>query len=240
MDVNRPLGRRAYFSIPHLPGSRTGPADRTISEGQARICTEAPRDHLDVVIVSEKLDGSCVAVARIGDEIVALGREGRLASASPNLARQMFADWVAARADRFAAALEPGERMCGEWLALAHSTRYQLDDNQPFVAFDLFRGAERRLLWSELEVRAARARVPTAHVISSGPPLAIDAAIERLGPRGFHGAVDTPEGAVWRVERRDRCDFLAKFVRPGKVDGALLPENTGEPAVWNWRPEPVG
>jgi hypothetical protein len=32
-------------------------------------------------------------------------------------------------------------------------------------------------------------------------------------------------------------DFLAKYVRPDKVDGSLLPENTGQPAVWNWRPE---
>jgi hypothetical protein len=48
------------------------------------------------------------------------------------------------------------------------------------------------------------------------------------------------EGAVWRVERREgsgtRVDFLAKYVRPDKVDGSLLPENTGRAAVWNWRP----
>ena len=34
-----------------------------------------------------------------------------------------------------------------------------------------------------------------------------------------------------------RVDFLAKYVRSDKVDGCLLPENTGRPAVWNWRPE---
>jgi hypothetical protein len=72
--------------------------------------------------------------------------------------------------------------------------------------------------------------------------LSIKAAMARLAEGGFHGAIDPVEGAVWRVERRTgdtrRVDFLAKYVRPDKVDGSLLPENTSQPAVWNWRPEP--
>lgn len=53
-----------------------------------------------------------------------------------------------------------------------------------------------------------------------------------------YGELDTPEGAVWRVERTQAgvttVDFLAKFVRPGKVDGCYLPELNGGEAVWNW------
>ena len=45
------------------------------------------------------------------------------------------------------------------------------------------------------------------------------------------------EGAVWRVERRGGYDFLAKFVRPSKVDGAYLPELSGEAPIWLWQPD---
>ena len=79
----RPLGGPAYGSIPHLPGSRTGPSDRTIELGQARICLERTRDRHDLVIVLEKLDGSCVAVANLDGQIVPLMRALQ-ASGVPN------------------------------------------------------------------------------------------------------------------------------------------------------------
>jgi len=31
-------------------------------------------------------------------------------------------------------------------------------------------------------------------------------------------------------------DFLAKYVRTDKVDGAYLPEITGHQELWNWHP----
>jgi hypothetical protein len=236
----RPLGGKAYGSIPHLPGSRTGPADRHLSPTHARICTERPRDAHDHVVVLEKLDGSCVAAARLGDAIVALGREGRLAAHSPNEARRLWAAWVTQHTERFLATLQPGERLVGEWLALAHGTRYALR-HEPFVAFDLLSGNE-RLPWHEVRARVSAGGFVTPGLIHEGGPLSIEAAMERLQGGGFHGAIDPVEGAVWRVERRaegaSRVDFLAKYVRPDKVDGSLLPENTHLPAVWNWRPEP--
>lgn len=236
----RPLGGKAYGSIPHLPGSRTGSADRHLSLAHARVCTERARDSQDHVVVLEKLDGSCVAAARLGDSIVALGREGRLAAHSPNEARRLWAAWVSAHAERFRAVLQPGERLVGEWLALAHSTRYALQ-HEPFVCFDLLSGNE-RLTWRELVSRVQAGGFVTPGLVHEGGPLSIKAAMERLGGEGFHGASDPVEGAVWRVERRTgdtaRVEFLAKYVRPDKVDGSLLPENTGRAAVWNWRPEP--
>lgn len=53
----------------------------------------------------------------------------------------------------------------------------------------------------------------------------------------FHGALDPVEGAVWRVERGGSVDFLAKYVRPDKVDGCYLPDIAGCEAVWHWTPE---
>ncbi len=93
--MKKPLGRKAYGSIPHLPNSRLGTGDHRISDGIAKIATEKTRDSKDLVIVQEKLDGSNVAVAKLDDHrIVALGRSGYLAESSPYLQHQIFSDWV--------------------------------------------------------------------------------------------------------------------------------------------------
>ena len=80
--MSKPLGGKAYGSIGHLPSSRLGPGDHSVHEGQARICTTKVRDKRDRVIVQEKLDGSCCAVAKVEGRVVALGRAGYLATTS--------------------------------------------------------------------------------------------------------------------------------------------------------------
>lgn len=226
----KPLGRKAYGSIPHLPNSRMGPADRHCHEGQARIATEKPRDRHDLVIVQEKLDGSCCSVARVGGEIVALGRAGYLATTSPYAQHVYFAAWVHQHRDVFDF-LDEGERVVGEWLAQAHGTRYRLG-HEPFVAFDIMRGIE-RATFEEFTFRT-QDRLRSPHLISLGDPMSVEVAMDRLHPYGFHGALDPVEGAMWRVERDGRVDFLVKYVRPDKVDGCYLPSVSGEPEVWNW------
>jgi len=54
-----------------------------------------------------------------------------------------------------------------------------------------------------------------------------------LGEYGHHGALDPVEGAVWRVERNGKVDFLAKYVRPNKQDGKYFESVTGGATVWN-------
>ena len=232
----KPMGRKAYGSIPHLIGSRRGPKDWGVNEGQHRICTEKVRDRHDWIVVQEKLDGSCCAVANVDGEIVALGRAGFLASTSPYEQHHVFHDWVEANRPRFEAILSPGERVVGEWLALAHGTRYDLK-HDPFVAFDIMRGAD-RVTAEEARTRCAP-YLPVPHVIAAGnAPVSIEAALAALGTHGHHGATDPVEGAMWRVERQGKVDFLAKFVVEGKVDGAYLAEIAGCEPIWNWRPEP--
>ena len=68
-------------------------------------------------------------------------------------------------------------------------------------------------------------------------PMSVESAMTAAKEWSHHGA-DEVEGAVWRVERDGKFDFMAKYVKPWKVDGALLPEMSGKGAVWNWRPEP--
>ena len=74
------MSDKVYHRIPHLPGSRVGRSDRTAAPTLAGWCTVEARPG-DEVIVQEKLDGSCVAVARRQGELIALGREGRRADA---------------------------------------------------------------------------------------------------------------------------------------------------------------
>jgi len=230
----KPLGVKAYGSIPHLPGSRMGPGDHHVHDGQALICTVRARDRHDRVIVQEKLDGSCVAVARVGGRIVALTRAGYEAHTSPWEQHQIFEAWVWRDGyARFDAALAEGERICGEWLAQAHGTRYKLT-HDPFVPFDLVADGV-RAPYEVFLARMTAAGFTTPRLIHDGAPVSIEDVVARLEPSG-HGALDPVEGAVWRVERRGAVDFLAKFVRPDKIDGTYLPEVSGEPAMWNWRP----
>jgi len=234
-ELRKPLRIKAYGSIPHLPGSRLGPGDHACHEGQAAICTVRARDRHDRIIVQEKLDGSCVAVARAAGRIVALTRAGYEAHTSPWEQHQLFEAWLWRYAyERFDAILNEGERVCGEWLAQAHGTRYELT-HDPFVAFDLMIGGK-RVPYDAFAERMAAGELVTPRVIHDGAPIAIEAVVRSLEPSG-HGALDPVEGAVWRVERRGAVDFLAKFVRSEKVNGAYLPEVSGAAAIWNWRPE---
>jgi len=83
--------------------------------------------------------------------------------------------------------------------------------------------------------RVAPGRFITPRLIHRGGPIRIERVQLLLEPSG-HGAVDPVEGAVWRVERRSAVDFVAKWVRPDKIDGCYLPDVSGKEPIWNWRP----
>lgn len=225
----KPLGQKNYGSIGHLPSSRLGPGDHCVTEGQARIACEKKRDKHDTIIVQEKLDGSNVGVCKVGGKIIALSRSGYPASTSPYEQHHLFDRWVIENADRFDALLAEGERVCGEWLVMAHGTIYRLE-HEPFVAFDLMRGSA-RCPYAEFIDRAWDFVTP--HVISMGEPMSVADAMAALGPHGFHGALDEVEGAVWRIERNGKVDFLTKYVKPTKQDGKYFKEFTGRD-VWNF------
>lgn len=231
--TEKPLGRKNYGSIGHLPCSRMGPADHSVHEGQQRICTEKVRDKHDLVIVTEKVDGSNVGIARVGDQILALGRSGYLAQTSKYEQHQLFAHWVREKEDFWRTVLEPGQRLVGEWLAQAHGTRYSLPEG-PFVAFDLMIDSK-RAPFARVDLLCSNFAIPQPRLLHTGGALSVEEAM-RLHGLGDHGALDEPEGAVWRVERKGEFDFMAKWVRPDKVDGKYLPEVSGAEPVWNWRP----
>lgn len=230
----KPLGQRAYGSIPHLPGSRRGPADKGLSEQQARILTEKCRDKHDIITVQEKLDGSCVSVAKLNGQIIPLIRAGYNARGSNYTQHHAFAGWVEANKARFDSLLSEGERVCGEWLMEAHGTLYKLP-HEPFVAFDIMRGHDRTLA-ATVKERCDAVQLVTPRVIHVGTPISIETVLAMLEPSG-HGAQDGVEGAVWRVERKGVVDFLGKYVRPEKVDGKYLENVSGNAPIYNWRPD---
>ena len=230
----KPLGRPAYGSIPHLPGSRRGPADKGLSEQQAKLLTEKTRDKYDIVIVQEKLDGSNVSVAKINGALVPLIRAGYPAISSHYAQHHAFHDWVISNRDRFDELLGDGERVVGEWLMEAHGTRYNLH-HEPFVAFDIMNGSG-RIQVSKMLVRC-RDLFVMPRIISFGPAASIKEIVSLLDPSG-HGAIDPVEGAVWRMERKGVVDFLGKYVRPEKVDGQYLNGVGGieRDPIYNWKP----
>lgn len=232
--MNKPLGHKNYGSIGHLPSSRMGPSDRHVHPGQARICTEQARDRHDVIIVTEKLDGSNVGIANVDGNILALGRAGYLAQTSKYEQHQLFAEWVRRREQFWKEAIPVGHRLVGEWLAQAHGTRYSCPMG-PFAAFDLM-VEDRRLMFDELTALCVKYEVPTPAILSVLDPISVEDVMARHGT-GWHGLLSEPEGVVYRVERKGEFDFMAKWVDPEKKDGILLPEISGKPAVWNWRPQ---
>lgn len=233
MPPVKPLGRKAYGSIPHLPGSRTGPGDWFLSPAQAALAVGSTRPG-DRVVVTEKADGSCCSVARMEGRIVPLLRAGYRAEDSHFAQHHVFADWARAHEELFLRLLGDGERAVGEWLLVAHGTRYRIEnDLDLFPVFDIFtpgrdRGLpERRVPHDELAHRLAAAELPGAPVLCEGPAISVPAALELLGPFGRHHALEEPEGVVYRVETDGKFNFLAKYVKPGKCDGRYLPDVEG-------------
>jgi len=230
----KPLGIKAYGSIPHLPGSRRGPADKGLTEEQASILTDTCRRG-DRVIVTEKLDGSNTAVAKIEGQIIPLVRAGYRAASSRYKQHHLFEDWVMRQHSLFFALLEEGERACGEWLAQAHGTRYELSGRSPWTVFDLMK-VQIRVPWDVLCDRVEGAGLTTVPTLHVGDALPLHLAMDKLG-MGHYGTLDPPEGVVYRVENAKGVDFLGKYVRPELEPGRYFPENRNGEVLWNWYPE---
>jgi hypothetical protein len=94
-----------------------------------------------------------------------------------------------------------------------------------------------RYTYAEMSRAALLGGFITPALIAIGPTT-VETAMQILGDRGFHGAQEQAEGAVWRVERNGAVDFLVKYVRTDKIDGCYLKNSTGEQTEhWMWSPE---
>ena len=231
---DKPLGRKAYGSIPHLPGSRPTPGDHHISPGQADICQHNARSKQRRIIVQEKLDGACTAVAKTPDgNIIALSRSGQPARSHPFAHIRLFANWVDIRQDEFDYVLRPGWRIVGEWMAVAHGIRYDLPHDL-WAYFDVFDENNRRLTQNAIrkaDDRNFRQRPATVH---DGGPVPATELLASIG-RGYSGAAEAAEGLVYRVENGGQVEFLAKYVRHDLQPGRYMIQEPGDQPVWNMR-----
>jgi hypothetical protein len=231
MSDMKPLGHKAYGSIPHLPGSKRGPGDHGLEEKQADILVNGRKGW--TIVAQEKLDGACVSVAKINGEIVALGRAGYLAASSPYPHMQRFDAWVRERRDRFErlfAGVHCGERVVGEWVLMAHGLRYfVVNPDDLFVAFDIMVGHERALP-GIVEARCSDANIRGAHSYIAGTPTVC---MSRFHAEGY------AEGTVYRAieDKVGKIRFLGKWVRPDFEAGRYL---STEHPIWNYPPHLIG
>ena len=230
--TTKPTGAKSYGSIGHLPGSKKGWDDvGTVPEGQARIMTLRKRDKHDCIIVQEKLDGSNVGVAKVDGIIYPLTRSGYVADTSPYRQHHVFYKWVMTNYHLFDEVLKEGERMCAEWMLMAHGTRYSIPNpTDLFRPFDIMTGTTRLCYSAFVNRLGGRFRPP--HLLSRGEPRSTEWAMNALSEQGTKAfPPDEPEGVVYRVERLGRVDFLAKFVADHHVPGKYFDVET-----WNFDP----
>lgn len=195
-------------------------ADKRIPVDQEKICTQKARDWKDLIIVQEKIDGSNVGVFMDEKkEIHAITRSGYSALTSPFKQHHYFHNWVEKNQKRFLDILNPGERICGEWILQTHSIKYNLI-HEPFVVFDIFNAKNKRILYLDF-IKKTKGNFVLANLIHIGQPISIKNSIKILS-HGKHGSIDIPEGVVYRIEREERVDFLCKYVRSDKIDGLYM------------------
>ena len=234
----KPLNRKNYGSIPHLLGSKLGATDKYVHEGQHRIMTEKTRDKHDNVIVTEKYDGSNVGIAKVNSKIIAITRSGYLAETSPYTQHHYFAEWVKLQGNRFDFIGE-NERIAGEWMMCVHGIKYDVLKD-PFIAFDYFTANNERMLHSDLISKTVNAEIETPRIILHGhQAFRLDLALEELnGNKHLHTVIahGKPEGLVYRVERKGKFDYAAKFVRQDHKSGIYIIGVDEADLTWNVKP----
>ncbi|MCF6348410.1 MAG: RNA ligase family protein [Flavobacteriaceae bacterium] len=225
----KPLNRKNYGSIPHLSNSKLGEKDYFIHEGQERILTQKKRDKHDTILVFEKYDGSNVGIAKKNGKIYALTRSGYEAKTSPYKQHHLFSDWVYERENVFSDLLKEDERVVGEWLMQTHGLIYNIEQ-EPIVFFDYFNAKSER---QEFEV-LKQTGLPLPRILQKGDAISV----EELKPI-LNLKTDTiwskedPEGMIYRVERKGKVDFLAKWVRSDFEAGKYCIGVDEKELIWN-------
>jgi hypothetical protein len=80
---------------------------------------------------------------------------------------------------------------------------------------------DKRTLYSEFSERVLKYDFILPRLIHKGDAISVKD-IEPLLDMSIHGPLEEVEGAIWRVERKGKVDFLVKYVRHSKRDGKYL------------------
>ena len=202
---------RNYGSIQHLPMSKMiSDQDKLLPIREVEWLTVKTRVPSDVVIVTEKVDGCNVGVLRNKRKLYPIIRKGYDVRTNPYEWIREFADFVEVNKDRFVKLLNDGERVCGEWMVKTHTLSYNMK-HEPLICFDLINGSYRDSYLNAKHRLEANGFV-TAGLVHYGSAIPIEYATKMLGS-GFHGALNEPEGVVYRYENKETgYVFSGKFV----------------------------
>ena len=227
MKPTKPLGKKCYGSIPHLLGSKLGEGDHHIHQGQHNICTVKTRDEYDLVIVTEKYDGSNVAIAKINGELVALTKRGYTALSSPFVQHHAFDFYVKLHLVTFDRLLKEGERICGEWMFTPHGIKYNIEESaHRFIPFDIIDAENKRIGYDEFVDRATKYLKPPRIINIGYKSFSVKECLINLYDKNQYRIdivpEEKPEGLVYRVERKGKFDFIAKHVRSDFETGKYL------------------
>lgn len=231
----KPLNRKNYGSIPHLSNSKLGEGDYYVSEGMERILTLKKRDKHDRILSYEKYDGSNVGIGKMNDKIFALTRSGYEAKTSPYKQHHIFSDWVYSNQIIFDDMLSNGERVTGEWLLQAHGLRYKITA-EPILFFDYFAPNNERLLQDDLSQIINNYGLKMPRLLNDGEPMTVEQLLPILNLKTeWAESEENPEGIVFRVERKNKVDFLSKWVRPDFKTGQYIIDKLESELTWNGR-----
>ncbi len=117
----------------------------------------------------------------------------------------------------------------GEWMAQAHGLRYEIK-SFPIVFFDWFDEYNNRKLFDNL----LDTELPTPRLLHRGNSISVDELLPELDKKtDFIKSIENPEGIVYRVERKDKVDFLAKWVRSDFNTGQYIIDKNEDELIWN-------
>lgn len=204
-----------YGSISHLPGSKMiDKEDKLLGKDSIKILTERRRDPRDLVIITEKLDGMNCGVFKKMEKLYPLMKKGYDVRCSKYSWIREFSTFVADHANQFSELLNENERICGEWLIKTHTISYNLP-HEPFVAFDIIDHNHQRENYERFVIRTEAFGFTRAGLLHIGESMEPEIAMQLL-KNGYHGAMEGPEGVVYRYERWDKIEGINKFECLGK------------------------
>jgi ATP-dependent RNA circularization protein (DNA/RNA ligase family) len=156
----------------------TQQAEKKIGIGQEKILTEKARDWKDLIIITEKIDGSNVGVIKKNGGLVALSRAGYSVDSSPYEQHKLFAEYVNKHIEMFSW-LPEGWRIVGEWCIMAHGTVYDISEESPFVSFDIIDNKNKRILYLDFLKLCIKYNIPNVPLLHIGQPVSLKNAIKK-------------------------------------------------------------
>lgn len=212
--MKKKITNKGYGSIPHMSSSKKNQkADKRISLQQEEILTSRKVKKDEEVIVLEKVDGTNVSIININNEIFGVTKSGYDVRNSPYEHIRKFQDFLEKNKKKYIEILKNGGKISGEWMIKTHSVFYDIK-HEPFIAFDFQLMNKERYSYDDLKAICSKYEIVPIGMVHRGDSIDVNSAIHKLG-HGFHGAVDKPEGIVYRLERNGKVIFMAKHVREG-------------------------